>query len=276
MEYHPAADVFPMLPDDELGALAEDIEKHGQREPICLFEGKILDGRNRYRACEMKGITPATVDVNTDDPFAFVASANIHRRHLDASQRAMAASKLATLRDGERKQGASQDAPTQSEAAKLLNVSRPSVQRAREVQEHGVPELVDAVEKGEIGVKPASEFAKTVPPIDQQRLIKEHGSPAAAVKATLKARAGTKAKAAEKQPAKQSKDAFKGAADRRAKEIEKRKQKTHDARASYVVAATASCSSPADWEGEHDTVTDLLNAAQERKHGESQTSGQVH
>jgi hypothetical protein len=75
MEYHPAADVFPLLPDDELGALAEDSEKHGQREPICLFEGKILDGRNRYRACEMKGIKPTTVDVNTDDPFAFVASA---------------------------------------------------------------------------------------------------------------------------------------------------------------------------------------------------------
>ena len=48
-----------------------------------------------------------------------------------------------------------------------------------------------------------------------------------------------------------------------------------EARVSYVVAAELSCSTPAEWEGEHDIVTDLLRMAQKRKHGESQTSGQV-
>jgi hypothetical protein len=59
------------------------------------------------------------------------------------------------------------------------------VQRAREVREHGVHDLAVAVEKGEVGVKPAAEFAKAVGQVDQQRLIAEHGSPAAAVKATI-------------------------------------------------------------------------------------------
>ena len=90
---------------------------------------------------------------------AFVVSLNLHRRHLDESQRAMVAGKLATLRDGQRAaRAASIDAPsvTQTQAAELLNVSRKSVQRAREVLDHGTPELVAAVERGEVSVSAAA------------------------------------------------------------------------------------------------------------------------
>ena len=78
---------------------------------------------------------------------------------------------------------------SQAEAAKLLNVSKRRVERAREVIEKGVPDLVDAVEHGDVKVSTAAEFAKAVPPQDQARLIDEHGSPASAVKATVKAKA---------------------------------------------------------------------------------------
>jgi hypothetical protein len=63
----------------------------------------ILDGRNRYRAAILKGINPRFREELPPDPYAFVASANLHRRHLDESQRAMIAARLATLREGERK-----------------------------------------------------------------------------------------------------------------------------------------------------------------------------
>src|SRR5258708_13516885 len=100
--------------------------EEGHREPIILYRGKILDGRNRYRACRLKDINPRFREELPPDPYAFVASANLHRRHLDASQRAMIAADLATLRDGEHKQGASMDASTQGEPAALLAVIPPT------------------------------------------------------------------------------------------------------------------------------------------------------
>jgi hypothetical protein len=88
------------------------------------------------------------------NPIAFVISLNLRRRHLDESQRSMVAARLATLRDGQRKSGASIDAASQSEAAELLNVSRPSVQRARTVIDKGTDELKHAVDQGHICRRP--------------------------------------------------------------------------------------------------------------------------
>lgn len=87
---------------------------------------------------------------------AFVVSLNLHRRHLDESQRAMVAAKLATMNRGRPAENASIEAFTQRQAAELLNVSRPSVQRAREVLDNGTPELVAAVERGEVSVSAAA------------------------------------------------------------------------------------------------------------------------
>jgi hypothetical protein len=70
-----------------------------------------------------------------------------------------------------------------------LNVSVRSGQRARYVKDHGTPDLVEAVKHGDVRVAAAAEFAKQNPPLDQHRLIAEHGSPAAAVQATVKAKA---------------------------------------------------------------------------------------
>ena len=57
----------------------------------------ILDGRNRIRACLADGVEPRFVEFAGDDPIAFIISANIERRHLDESMRAMRAARLATL-----------------------------------------------------------------------------------------------------------------------------------------------------------------------------------
>ena len=58
MKFHPLANLFPMMSDEEFKALVQDIGEHGQVEPIIIYEDKILDGRNRYKACEVINIEP--------------------------------------------------------------------------------------------------------------------------------------------------------------------------------------------------------------------------
>ena len=84
--FHPAADAFPMMDKKRYRELLEDIRIHGQREPITLCDGMILDGRNRYKACLELGITPKT-KVFEGDPWAYVWSLNGQRRDLVAEQR---------------------------------------------------------------------------------------------------------------------------------------------------------------------------------------------
>jgi N6-adenosine-specific RNA methylase IME4/ParB-like chromosome segregation protein Spo0J len=174
LKFHPLADIFPLMEGEEFDALVTDIKANGVREPIVVHEDMILDGRNRYRACEIAGVDPAYTVYTGDDPIAYVVSLNLRRRHLDESQRAMVAAKLATLRRGDN-QHAQICAPSQEKAAELLNVSRRTVQHAREVQDHGTPELVQAVERGAVSVSAAADIASQ--PIDVQREIVAHCDP---------------------------------------------------------------------------------------------------
>lgn len=93
MEFHPLANIFPLLSGDEYLALVEDIRQSGLLEPIWLHEGKILDGRNRYMACQTLGIEAATRQWGGEagSPVDFVLSLNLARRHMDSSQRAACA-----------------------------------------------------------------------------------------------------------------------------------------------------------------------------------------
>lgn len=88
LKFHPIAEIFPLMEGEEFDALVEDINKHGLRQPITLYKGKILDGRNRYRACLAAGKTPKFKTFkNETDPAAYVISVNIHRRHLTTKQK---------------------------------------------------------------------------------------------------------------------------------------------------------------------------------------------
>ncbi len=49
--FHPVANIFPLMGEAELDALAEDIRANGLREPVWLHrDGRIVDGRNRWLA----------------------------------------------------------------------------------------------------------------------------------------------------------------------------------------------------------------------------------
>jgi hypothetical protein len=102
LKFHPLADIFPLLDGAELGELVADIKANGQNEPIILFDGMILDGRNQYRACQAVGIQAAFLPYHGKDPLGYVISANLRRRQLSETQRAMVAAKLATLPQGQR------------------------------------------------------------------------------------------------------------------------------------------------------------------------------
>jgi hypothetical protein len=89
LQYHPFADIFPLMKGKEFEELVADIKARGLTEPIVTYKGKVLDGRNRDRACAAAGVKPRYLPFNgtDDDARAFVISANIRRRHLTASQK---------------------------------------------------------------------------------------------------------------------------------------------------------------------------------------------
>ena len=164
-DFHPLADLFPMLDKESIGfkALIEDIKANRQHEPVWLYEGKILDGRNRYNACQHLGKDVLTREYIGRDPIGFVLSINLHRRHLNASQRAMVAAKLATFTHGGDRSKAPIGGLTDAEAAKLLNVGERSVERARQVLAKGDPSLIEEVEQGQTSVAAAAATAWGAP-----------------------------------------------------------------------------------------------------------------
>jgi len=175
VEIHPATAIFPMMEEAELKELAEDIKKNGLKTPIELAgDGRVIDGRNRIEACKLVNIlTIETVNswLNTEEAIIrYIISLNLHRRHLTESQRADVAARLASGQHGGDRSKASIEALTQEKAAQQLSVSESSLQRAKYVQTHGVPELQDAVKKGEVKVAAAAVVA-SAPPEEQMDLL---------------------------------------------------------------------------------------------------------
>jgi len=153
MEFHEIANAFPLMESNEFDDLCRDIAANGLLEPIWTYQGKILDGRNRYRACVQVGVKPQYREYTGDNPLNFVISLNLKRRHLNESQRAVIAARLANMRLGDnqhKKEGGQICPPSISleQAANLLNVARRTVVSVKAV-EREAPELVEKIERGE-------------------------------------------------------------------------------------------------------------------------------
>ena len=162
---HPAADVLPNMSDTEYKALKDDIATNGLREPIVLYEGQILDGRHRYRACLELGNQARFLDHDGSDAVTFVISMNLRRRNLNPGQLALIAAKLADMKRGGDRIKLPKGDLTHAGAAKMLNVGKRSVDRAS-VLMNGVdagrviPELLVSVDKGEMRLARAEEVAR--------------------------------------------------------------------------------------------------------------------
>jgi ParB-like chromosome segregation protein Spo0J len=169
---HPLAELFPPMTGADFDALVADVQQNGLLDPIVLYDNQILDGRHRYRACQQLGVEPITVEwTGPGTPEAFVISKNLHRRQLTESQRAVIAAKLANFGHGGKRQAANLpvDADlrqpanlpvgiSQAKAAEMLNVSERSVRTAATVVKKGEPEMVRAVDRGDIKVSAAAKL----------------------------------------------------------------------------------------------------------------------
>lgn len=160
MKTHPYADKFPMLPADELAELAESIRANGLRQPIVLdVEGRILDGRNRYVACEQAGIEPTFVTYEGEDLAEYVIDCNTSRRHMTTGARAMATA-LILMEDRGREAG------RWNGRAAISDVGNSKGWKQR-ISECGVvldyaPHLAEKVRNDELPLNTAFEQAKAV------------------------------------------------------------------------------------------------------------------
>ncbi|MBK8909165.1 MAG: hypothetical protein IPM60_15150 [Rhodospirillales bacterium] len=189
--WHDYANLFPMLDAAAQDGLRADIAAFGVREPVVLFQGRILDGRNRYMAARDLGLDFPVADFEGTpaEALAYVLSQNLHRRHLTESQRATVAAKIANMAHGGAdrfSQGANlhlgePPAVTVTQAAEMLSVSERSVKAARKVQQDGTPELAQAVETGKVAVSAAAAVAGL--PREEQAAVVAAGPPAVREKA---------------------------------------------------------------------------------------------
>ncbi|ODA67649.1 hypothetical protein A7A08_01684 [Methyloligella halotolerans] len=203
---HRLADLFPMMSADEHAALVADMRENGFREgcEIILYEGQILDGRNRYSCAREAGVTPLVTNFfasRDGDPLRYVISRNLNRRHLNETQRAWVASQVASYTHGGDRRSASDQAAnlpleteapknsanlpnkaegveqrdepapkvSQADAAKLFNVSERSVRDAAKVGKSGIDELNEAVRAGHLSISAAAKAAM-LPPETQRRI----------------------------------------------------------------------------------------------------------
>lgn len=196
LQFHDAAAIFPLMTGDDFDKLVEDIREHGLREPVAMLDGKILDGRNRYRACLLAGVKCQSKTIKTDDPAGYVLSENLHRRHLTIGQRADIGAKAQSYRDaakkrqeehggtapGRRKNTSGHVAGTdpgesRDQAGAAVGVSGRSIQRVKYVHEHGIQELQETLAAGKITVNRAARIAK-LSPSDQQKALARKLNPA--------------------------------------------------------------------------------------------------
>lgn len=157
---HPAADHVPEMGKEEFEAFTLDIKQNGLDKPVEIYEGKILDGRHRYRA--LIRLKMFDFDVHTQDVTKYLKDQNISplayialqeaRRHQSAGQRAIFAAKHIQKLDA-----AGERTETQDMIAKLLGVKPRTLERANRVLRDGPAEEVSQVESGEVSLRAADQ-----------------------------------------------------------------------------------------------------------------------
>jgi len=178
--FHPACLLFPKLGKQELQELADDIKQNGLQNSIVLFNGKILDGRNRLEACKLAKVQPRFEEWEGDgSPLEWVISQNMMRRHLSASQKAVIAFDLLPLLEKEAKERqrrskgrgkkVAQSCATFSGngkvshiAARIAKTGSTYIEQVKTIHRKA-PELLDKIRRGQLTVPESRELANLSP-----------------------------------------------------------------------------------------------------------------
>lgn len=175
LQDHPVAQMIRLMDEFEYAALKNDVTQHGLIEPIILYEGKILDGRNRYKVCCELGIAPQFVNYEGKNPVAYVYSVNIKRRHLSKYELAVEALKekpeiakrakeRQKLSKGRGKKGCPNSdnlIDTKNELASLANVSHDTIAKVAKIEAKADKATKQALIKGDLTINAA--YAKINP-----------------------------------------------------------------------------------------------------------------
>lgn len=160
LKQHPLSAKWRSMPEEAFAAFVDDIKKYGQREPGVMYEGMVLDGWHRYRACVEAGIGFLSAEFDGDDPAALVISKNKHRRHETAGQIAVSVAECLEWRPRGGDQTATiavRSGATVKGVAEAAGVSERTMAQAKAAIKAG---LGDAVKTGAISVARAAEIAK--------------------------------------------------------------------------------------------------------------------
>lgn len=170
MNRHPLSALFAQfdLAGEDLKILAEDIKANGLHLPITTHEGMILDGWNRFQACQIAKARPIYISLAPGlDPWEFVKGANMLRRHMTPAER-VAVMLLKYRMDGNAQApeegGSKLNPPSAHQIEKDLEISRGSASKAANIARANDPALVDALTEKRVSLDRAAELAKMPAP----------------------------------------------------------------------------------------------------------------
>ncbi len=163
---HPAAEYFPRMGPSDFSAFAEDVKKNGIMEPVIInAQRQVLDGRHRLEACRKAGIDSIPTRFFEGDEtqiMDYVISANLARRHLRETERAIVAARFLEKVGG--------GAMTNGQVALKFSVGARTVQRAKAVERDGCTVLKQLLEHGKLTLGTAAEIAR-LPKEEQEKVV---------------------------------------------------------------------------------------------------------
>ena len=181
LSIHEVANLFPAMSADEYAELLSDIRANGLHEALWTYQGALIDGRHRYRACQELGIEPTTREWDGRGSLVtFVVGLNLHRRHLTSSQRAMLALEVEKLFAAETHVGRpaknntrigeifpqfpdlpesnTNNGRAKDQAAAIVGTNSHYVTDAKKIAA-SAPELVERVKSGDMSIPEAKKLA---------------------------------------------------------------------------------------------------------------------